>query len=236
VGQAEPQIPVFESLPVFEEETGLVARPRGVARAACDERTSQGRGLRLLASRVRALGRDKRLRRIGVLGCGRGEGVSTIALGLARALARERERERVLHLELDLERPAVDEALGLAPPDAGLAHFLGGGCRAPVLRHPAPGLWVLSSGAPQGGAPFFGGDRLRQLMSAADRVFDFVVADCPPAASLRAAALGDAFDGFVFVVRSRHASRDAVRQAARLVAPHQLLGFVLNAQADLLGT
>jgi Mrp family chromosome partitioning ATPase len=103
----------------------------------------------------------------------------------------------------------------------------------PLLRHPAPGLWVLSSGASRA-ASSFGGDRLRQLMRAADRVFDFVVADCPPAAAFRESALGDLFDGFVFVVRSRHASRETVRQAARLVPPHQLLGFVLNAHADLL--
>ena len=65
MSQADPQIPIFELLPAFEEETGVRFQPRAVPQAALDERTPQGAGLRLLANRLRALARDKRLRRIG---------------------------------------------------------------------------------------------------------------------------------------------------------------------------
>ena len=82
---------------------------------ALDERSLPGEQFRLLAARLRAIGRDKRLRRIGVVSAALGEGKTTGPLGLARALALERQR-RVLLLELDLRRPAIDGALGLQPP------------------------------------------------------------------------------------------------------------------------
>ena len=52
-----------------------------------------------LGARVRALGRDRRLRRLGVTSASAGDGRSSVALGLAHALA-EGDRRRVL-LEAD---------------------------------------------------------------------------------------------------------------------------------------
>jgi len=235
VSQDDPQIPIFELLPAFEEETGVRVRPRAVAQAALDERTAPGAGLRVLATRVRALGRDKRLRRVGVVGCGPGEGATTVALGLARALASE-PRQRVLYLELDLKRPAADRELGLPAPAVGVTQFLEGKSEVPVLRHPSGGFWVLSGGGlrprplePRSAA------RLPRLLSAADRVFDFVIGDCPPLLpDAEGLQLQDHFDGVVFVVRSRHAPLETVRRAARTLRPSLVVGFVLNAQRDIL--
>ena len=117
----DPQIPIVELLPAFEEETGLHVRARPAAQAAFDERTPQGASLRALAGRVRALNRDKRVRRIAVVGSVAGEGATTIALGLARALGIT-PGQRVLFLELDFAHPAADRALRLAPPEIGRAH------------------------------------------------------------------------------------------------------------------
>jgi Mrp family chromosome partitioning ATPase len=235
VSQADPQIPIFELLPAFEEETGVRLRPRSVLQAALDERTPQGAGLRLVASRVRALGRDKRLRRVGVVGSAPGEGATTVALGLARALAAE-PRQRVLYLELDLKRPAADRALGLAAPAVGVTQFLEGKSEVPVLRHPSGGFWVLSGGRtrPRPLEPA-ASERLPRLLNAAERVFDFVIGDCPPLLpDSESLLLQDQFDGFVFVVRSRHAPLETVRRAARMLRPGMVVGFVLNAQRDLI--
>jgi Mrp family chromosome partitioning ATPase len=235
VSQADPQIPLFELPPAFEEETGLRIRPRGVARAALDERSPQGAGLRLLANRLRALSRDKRLRRIGVVGCARGEGTTTVALGLARALGLE-PRQRVLYLELDLKQPTADRDLGLKAPAVGVTQFLEGYSEVPVLRHPSGGFWVLSSGGVRS-MPIEAraAHRLPRLLSAADRVFDFVVGDCPPLLpDAEGLALQDHFDGFVFVVRSRSAPLDTVKRTARMLRPGHVVGFVLNGQRDLI--
>jgi len=234
VSQADPQIPLFELLPAFEEETGVRFRPRAVTQVAFDERSPQGASLRLLANRLRALSRDKRLRRIGVVGCERGEGTTTVALGLARALALE-PAQRVLYLELDLKRPTADRELGLHAPAVGLTQFLDGQSEVPVLRHPTGGFWVLSGGGARQKPDPGGDDRLPRLLSAADRVFDFVVGDCPPLMPDGESLLvQDHFDGFVFVVRSRHAPLDTVRRTARMLRPGMVVGFVLNGQHDLI--
>ena len=173
--------------------------------------------------------------RIGVVGCARGEGTTTVALGLARALALE-PRQRVLYLELDLKQPTADSELGLHAPAVGVNEFLDGRSEVPVLRHPTGGFWMLSGG---GARPrpleSRAADRLPRLLRAADRVFDFVVGDCPPLLpDAEGLLLQDHFDGFVFVVRSRHAPLATVRRTAHMMRAGSVVGFVLNAQQDFI--
>jgi Mrp family chromosome partitioning ATPase len=222
-------------LPAFEEEGAVAFDPGPVARALLDERSEQGEQCRVLGARLVALGRDKRLRRVGVVGTNAGEGTTTVALGLARALARHPKR-RVLLLELDLGRPTLDDELGLEPPATGLRQYLAGRSEIPVLRRfRPPGFWILSAGR-QGDTsdappPF---ERLASLLRATDRVFDYVVADCPPVlAGGLAAALQDHLDGLVYVVRSRRAERATIRRAFALLQPDRIVGVVLNAQRDV---
>jgi Mrp family chromosome partitioning ATPase len=233
VSADDPQIPIVELLPAFEEETGLHVRPRAAAQAAFDERTPQGAQMRALAGRVRALNRDKRVSRIGVVGSVADEGATTIALGLARALGTT-PGQRVLFLELDFANPAADRTLRLAPPANGVVRYLEGRSEVPVLRHPAPGFWVLSAG-PMKSPPLHFSEvgRLPRLLSAADRVFDFVIGDLPPLLPDRHGLhLQEHFDGFLFVVRARHAAIETVERAAQMVRPGHVLGFVLNFAHD----
>ena len=227
----DPQVPVFEVVPAFEEEVLPPSHPGPVVRAVLDGGSPQGRELRLLAARLRALGRDKRLRRTGVVGASLGEGTSTTALGLAAAFAADR-RNRVLLLELDRSRPSLDRALGLDPPSVGLGEYLDRRGENPVLRRPSGTFWLLSAGAPAG-SPALSPGRLASLFRATDRVFDTVIADFAPLlAGELTAALQDLVDGFVLVVRSRHAPRHEILRAASLLRPGGVVGLVLNAQRD----
>ncbi len=228
-------VPVFETLPAFEEDRAVSCDPEAVVRLIFDERSGPGQQCRLLGARLRALGRDKRLRRVGVVGCGPGEGSTTVALGLARALSGEPGR-RVLLLELDLGHPALDDRLGLAPPTVGLLRYLQAEGDVPVLRRSGPGgFWLLSAGAGRRGAAALASPRFTALLGAADRVFDHVVADCPPLLGGGATrALEDHLDGFVYVVRSRRAPRETIRRAAAALRPESIVGVVLNAQRDVL--
>jgi Mrp family chromosome partitioning ATPase len=230
-------IPIVETLPVFEERGTEPASPAGVVEAILDPRSSAGGQLSLLATRLRALARDKRLRRVGVVSANRGEGRTAVALGLARALAEGDPQERVLLLELDVVRPAADRVLGLAPPEVGLCRFLEGRGDVPELRRPVgEGFWLLSAGAAGGETTaLLSSHRTGALLKAIDRVFDFVVADCPPV--LGPDGLGrvpDLLDGYVFVVRARHSPRETVRQAATSLRPERITGLVLNAHHDIL--
>jgi len=77
--------------------------------------------------------------------------------------------------------------------------------------------------------------RASRVAAARDRVFDYVVADCPPVLEGGdGAALQGHLDGFVFVVRSRHARRETIQRAAALLEPGWIVGLVLNAQRDWL--
>jgi Mrp family chromosome partitioning ATPase len=233
---ADPQVPFFEELPVFEEAGSSRFQPGPVARVALDGSSAPGRQLGLLAARVRALGRDKRLRRLGVVGSSPGEGSSTVALGLAGALARDHAL-RILLLELDLRRPSLDEHLGLPPPAIGLRAYLSGASDTPVLRRDGPhGFWLLSAGG-EGSSrrPTLSSPRLATLLRSADRVFDYVVADCPPVlAGGDVTAAQGVLDGLILVVRSRHSPRETIRRASSALRAELLLGLVLNAQRDIL--
>jgi Mrp family chromosome partitioning ATPase len=233
---AEKVVPVAEDLPAFEEEDDVVIHPGPVAKIVLDERSLPGEQYRLLAARLRAIGRDKRLRRIGVVSAALGEGKTTISLGLARALALDRQR-RVLLMEFDMRRPALDRSLGWEPPATGLLQYLEGQGDIPLLRRPTPGgFWTLSAGPSVLGSPeVLSSPRLVKLLQAADRVFDFVIVDCPPLLPVAdAVVIQDLLDGFVFVVRSRHSPRETIQQAVSLLKPGSIAGLVLNAQHDIL--
>jgi Mrp family chromosome partitioning ATPase len=229
-------VPAFEDPPVFEEEETLPSRQGAVVTRVLDDRSLPGEQFRLLSARLRALGRDKRLRRIGVVSAALGEGKTTVALGLARALSADR-RRRVLLLELDLRRPAIDRALGLAPPNVGLQQYLQKDGSIPVLRRSAAGgFWLLSAGSGVLEKPeILSSPRLASLFTAADRVFDYVVVDCPPLQPVADTVMvQDLLDGFVFVVRSRHSPREAIQHAISLLKPGAIAGLVFNAQRNII--
>jgi Mrp family chromosome partitioning ATPase len=117
-----------------------------------------------------------------------------------------------------------------------VTQFLDGQSEVPVLRHPTGGFWVLSGGGARNARPQARDvERLPRLLSAADRVFDFVVGDCPPLLPDGEGLLvQDHFDGFVFVVRSRNAPLDTVKRTAQMLRPGMVVGFVLNGQHDLI--
>jgi Mrp family chromosome partitioning ATPase len=224
-------VPVFEELPVFEEEDLPPPHPDAIAQRLLGAATPATGAVKLLGSRVRALGRDRRLRRLGVTSASAGDGRSSVALGLAHTLA-EGDRRRVLLVELDLSRPSLDRTFSLAPPETGLRRFLegDGGDVVTVRRLSPETVWILSAGKGEPRLPeALSSPRLAALLKSADRVFDYAVLDCPPLlAEPEASEVQEHLDGTIFVVRARHTKRDAVREAARLLDRDRLCGYVLN--------
>ena len=236
-GIEDAVIPVFEELPVFEEEDIVPSPPTPISATVLDESSLPGEQFRLLGARLRALGRDRRLRRIGVVSASQGEGKSTVALGLARALA-VNGPHRVLLMEFDLRRPTLDRALGLSAPEAGLRQYLEEEADSTVtVRRPeAGGFWVLSAGDGSLARPeVLTSPRMGALLKSAERVFDYTVVDCPPLLPVAdAVVFQDHIDGFIFVVRARHAPRETVERAAALLKPERICGVVMNGHRDIL--
>jgi Mrp family chromosome partitioning ATPase len=226
-------VAVSEPIPAFEEDTSADPRPSGVTAAVLSDTTAASEQLRVLASRVRALGRDRQLRTIGVVSATPGEGKTTVAVGLARALAFAG-RERILLVEADLRRRALDKALGFPQSSAGVLQHLEGG-RGPLTIRTigdSSGCWALSAGTGTFTQPeLLASPRMATLLEAATRAFAYVVLDCPPVMTVSdAVLLQDHLDGFVFVVRARHAPKEAVQRAVSLLKPGSILGTVFNAQ------
>jgi polysaccharide biosynthesis transport protein len=229
-----------EALPAFEEGivgTSSKTRPSRLAAAVLAENGNAIEPFRLLSSRVRALSRERQLRTIGVVSASPGEGKTTVAIGLARSLALGGQ-DRVLLLETDLRRPALDKALGLPPSSRGVLQHLEGGTSALLLRRLAAvdGCWVLSAGAGSFKRPdTLASPRMANLLEAARRSFAYVVLDCPPLMTVAdAVLLQDQLDGFVFVIRSRHAAREAVLRAISLLKPGAIVGTVFNGHHEII--
>jgi Mrp family chromosome partitioning ATPase len=141
-------------------------------------------------------------------------------------------------VEANLRGPALERTLGLAV-EPGLAEWLRGAIPPPLpLRRVEPwGFHLLSGGA----SPMPATERLevlrfRRLVEAARTSFDFVLVDCPPLEKAAdAAVIQGALDGFLLVVRARHASRQAIRAALARLEPAAVRGVVLNDRTDILG-
>jgi polysaccharide chain length determinant protein (PEP-CTERM system associated) len=226
--------------PVFEESEGATHQPRrGVAAAAVMARGAIFEQFRAIGARIRALDGEKPLRCIGVVSAVAGEGKSTAALGLAAALGQG--AARVLLVEADVRRPVLSEYLGV-PPTTGLAEWLLGSEEPiSVQRVARSRFFLLPAGL--GSAHFEDGafvepsevEGMRVLIEEARRSFDFVIVDCPPLLPVAdAMVLQRMVDGFVVVVRERHAPIESILYALDRVDAERLRGVVLNDHLEVL--
>ena len=190
--------------------------------------------LRILRTKLKTLGEERPLRSFGLVSSVPQEGTSAVALGLAIALAQDQDR-RVLLVETTLRAPALERRLGLAA-EPGLGEWLASGGDRPVaLRRLEPwGVSLLAAGAglPQS-AELLGSPPMAGLLAAARQVFDFILLDCPPLEVMAdSVVLQDVLDGFLLVVRARHATRDAIRRSLSHLKPGAVLGVVFNDRTE----
>ncbi len=182
------------------------------------------------------LGEPRPVHCLGVVSATSCEGTSTTALGLAGALAQEPDC-RVMLVEAGLRAPVLEGMLGLAR-EPGLAEWLAGGGEGPVpLRRVEPwGFSLLVGGAPASqSAELLGSEPMGLLLAAARRAFDFVLLDCPPLETMAdSVLLQEQLDGFLLVVRARHASRDTIRRCLSHLKPTAIQGVVLNDRSEIL--
>jgi Mrp family chromosome partitioning ATPase len=192
---------------------------------------------RVLRAKLKVLDEQRPLRCVGVVSATHGEGATTVALGLSAALAQHPDC-RVLLVEATLREPALERCLGLAEA-TGLSHWLDLSWDGALpLRRVEPWGFALLPAGERNAAPgeALGSQRMAELLSEARARFDFVVIDCPPLGhAADALFLQNLLDGFLLVVRARHAARDEVRRALGHLKPDSVRGLVFNRRDEILG-
>ena len=197
----------------------------------------KGRGfetLRVLRTKIKSAGAERPFRFFGVVSATRGEGASTIALGLAAALAHEPDK-RVLLLEADLDNSALESTLGIGP-GPGLAERLEGKDNGDLRRVLPWGLFVLPAGRRSDpSAEVLASAAMERLTATLRASFDYVVFDCPPLdTSADSVVLQPLLDGYLLVVRARHAPREVIRRALSQLRPDAVRGVVFNDRTEIL--
>ena len=234
---AAPAARDHDATVTFAEPAPTSARPAPPAVATLLSPASPAfEAFRVLRTKVHGLDAERPARCLGLVSATAQEGTSLVAAGLATALAQEQGR-RVLLVEARLRDPALERVLGLAT-EPGLGEWLDGPTGRPLhLRRIEPwGFHLLAAGtSPPRATERLGSEPVLRLLAAARASFDFVLLDCPPLeAAADAAVIQAALDGFLLVVRARHASRPAIRQAISRLDPGAIRGVVLNDRTEIL--
>ena len=160
------------------------------------------------------------------------EGKSTVAANLARTLSLS--GSRVLLVDGDLRKGHLHHLLGLQS-EPGLAELLYQTCEPDKVmqQDSLPNLTFIACGGRYTGNPgdLFLGSGLDQILARWRQEFDYVLIDSSPLfAADDASCLAPKVDGTLFVVRSRHSSARAAREALELLAQRQarVLGVIFN--------
>lgn len=154
-----------------------------------------------------------------------GDGKTTVVANLAAAYAQA--GKRTLVIDADMRRPGLTPLLNLRG-QQGLTVILRQeepiekAARANLFAGVVPNLDAIPSGPRcTNPAELLAGQRLSELLSWAEPIYDQIVIDCPPAIVSDAAIIGRLVDGIVLTVRPEKNRRQAV---LRTVESFPLLG------------
>ncbi|MBW4525077.1 MAG: polysaccharide biosynthesis tyrosine autokinase [Phormidium tanganyikae FI6-MK23] len=161
-----------------------------------------------------------------------GEGKSTLAANLA--LAASEAGNRTLLIDADMRRPRQHTMWNLSTRD-GLSDVLSGRLEPQNVIQQLEGLDILPSGnLSSNPSPLINSNRMRWLIQAFSKSYDFVVIDTPPLLiSADASIIAKMTDGVLLAVRPGVvAQQDAVRAQELLQQSGQrVLGQVVNADS-----
>lgn len=190
----------------------------------------EGEAFRMLRANLRYFNVDRDVTTILVTSAAPQDGKTTVSWNIA--LAEARAGDRVLLLEADLRRPAIARNLGIPTPEEGLSLVLAGASETKDAIQNVHDVDVLPAGPlPPNPAELIESQRMAELLAWAEREYDRVIIDTPPAAVVAdALSLFNRVGGVVVVARlqqSEHTAAVNLRdQLANTGAP--VLGIVVN--------
>jgi polysaccharide biosynthesis transport protein len=190
----------------------------------------EGEAFRMLRANLRYFNVDREINTILITSAAPQDGKTTVSVNIA--LADARAGERVLLIEGDLRRPTVAEKLGVTSSDSGLSLVLAGARKPEDAIESFHGVDVLPAGPlPPNPAELIESKRMQDLVAWAEREYDRVIIDTPPAAVVAdALSLFSQVGGVVIITRLQQSPRSAAEhlrdQLANTGAP--VLGIVVN--------
>ncbi|HKB50517.1 MAG TPA: polysaccharide biosynthesis tyrosine autokinase [Solirubrobacterales bacterium] len=195
-------------------------------------RGEEAESFRMLRANLQYFGIDQELKSILITSPASEDGKTMVAWNLA--LTEAHAGKRILFIEADLRRPTIAAQLHLLG-EKGLGLVLAGGLEAKAAIQKAQGVDILPAGPlPPNPAELIDSQRMEDLLEWAEREYDRVVVDTPPAAVVAdALPLIKRVDRMLVVVRLRRTARDAAErlreQLANIDAP--VIGIVINGAA-----
>jgi len=164
-----------------------------------------------------------------------GDGKSTLISNLAIAIAQS--GRRVLLIDADLRKPTLHRLFGLRQ-GIGVTDVANGEIDLLTAAQPTivDGLSVLTSGdIPASPAELLASHQFSQLLSTAEREFDFVLIDSPPLLAVSDPCIvSPKTHGMILVLRLQKNSRAAARRAAQLIETNHInvIGIVANGSEE----
>jgi capsular exopolysaccharide synthesis family protein len=159
-----------------------------------------------------------------------GEGKTTTAINLAMIIAQS--DQRVLLIEADLRRPRFHKIFKIYN-TKGLSNYLAGEVEAPIIQKgPLPRLAIIPAGPiPPNPAELLVSNRMKTLLEAASRDFDFIICDAPPLLPVAdTRILARLFDGVILVCNAGKTTYDMTERSLKMLQDirARLLGLVVN--------
>ena len=198
-----PEPDEAREVPIDREELVVVSRPQG----------REAEQFRRLRNSIQALNADGASRTVLFTSAVEGEGKTVASLNLALAL-RELPHLSVCVLDANRFHPSVETYLGLERRQ-GLTEVLAGKLtiEQAVRATSLPRLDVMGAGA-ETADPVFNVDRVRSVLNALKRRYDYVLVDAPPVLDTAHTSLLAALaDGILLVVRIGTTPKGLVEEA-----------------------
>ena len=167
-----------------------------------------------------------------ITSCDENEGKSTVATVLTKSLAES--GKRTLLIDADLRKSIMLRKSSHSEDIEGLSEALSGICKPEdiIYKTQHPNFDVIFSGHfPPNPVELLGNNRLKEMLDAFKKVYDYIIVDSPPLSLvIDSAVIGSYCDGAVMVISTGKISRStAISVKQQLQKSNcQLLGVVLN--------